>query len=826
MKRQACIVPLVIITLLRFIIAIAENEHGSGMNSIQDLQSLVTRTNSTKSYNKKFCDCYNASEGTGQQPEIECRCFGKNFTRIPSNLQKGVQKIIITDSDIRFINRDAFQPYKDTLMDVTLGNLPKMRVIEKGIFRDIPRLRTVYITNAPQIKFLHDLLMGVTTRKFLTLRIIHTGLHEIPRLDYLHPDNILHMLDLEGNKLEKVPPNSVKINAEQAIFNYNDITVVDNFAFNGSQIARLSFNGNKKLTTLKPNAFARLHSLRTLDLSGTSITRLPIVGIENVEELKIEGVATMKTIPSIYELKSLKDAHLTHPFHCCAFKYPKQHDPAGYAQYQANVKQICESGLFPFDTGQLRNDQQNHKRKRRKRSSINDSWSAIFSWPEHLFSYKTYDDEPDKPEDWLIKLNSGLGSTQTQNVPNLAPLQGHRITSSEGVSSDLDNDEDEDDFGTFHETSAELPENSMVQAFCGNISSHKREIFCYPEPNALNPCEDIMGFVWLRVSVWFVVILSISGNLLVIIVLTLSKGGLNVSRFLMCNLAFADICMGLYLLLIASMDLHSVGTYFNFAYDWQYGVGCQIAGFLTVFASHLSIYTLTVITLERWFAITYALHLTKRIGLRQAVQIMLVGWLYSILVSALPLFGISNYSSTSICLPMEVNTIVDKVYLVAVFLLNGMAFVIIVFCYARIYLSLGYETRRCNTRGEMTIAKKMALLVFTDFACWAPVTFFSLTALAGYPLIGVTESKILLVFFFPLNSCANPYLYAIMTAQFRKDFFILLSRCGLCTKRAQQYTVATSVQTQNNTHPIPLLSKSSNGHHFNKSESHIQDDLV
>lgn len=46
---------------------------------------------------------------------------------------------------------------------------------------------------------------------------------------------------------------------------------------------------------------------------------------------------------------------------------------------------------------------------------------------------------------------------------------------------------------------------------------------------------------------------------------------INVSRFLICNLAFADLCMGLYLLLIATMDYHSVGTYFNFAYDWQYG---------------------------------------------------------------------------------------------------------------------------------------------------------------------------------------------------------------------------------------------------------------
>jgi len=88
---------------------------------------------------------------------------------------------------------------------------------------------------------------------------------------------------------------------------------------------------------------------------------------------------------------------------------------------------------------------------------------------------------------------------------------------------------------------------------------------------------------------------------------------------------------------------------------------------------------------------------------------------------------------------------------------------------------------------DTLIAKKMALLVFTDFACWVPIAFFGLTAVAGYPLINVTKSKILLVFFYPINSCANPFLYAILTKQYRRDFFILVSRYGFCTKRAMKY---------------------------------------
>lgn len=101
------------------------------------------------------------------------------------------------------------------------------------------------------------------------------------------------------------------------------------------------------------------------------------------------------------------------------------------------------------------------------------------------------------------------------------------------------------------------------------------------------------------------------------------------------------------------------------------------------------------------------------------------------------------------------------------------------------------QQTRANA-SDMTVAKRMALLVFTDFACWAPIAFFGLTAVAGYPLINVTNSKILLVFFYPLNSCANPFLYAILTKQYRRDFFILTSRYGMCSKRAMKYKGTSS----------------------------------
>lgn len=76
------------------------------------------------------------------------------------------------------------------------------------------------------------------------------------------------------------------------------------------------------------------------------------------------------------------------------------------------------------------------------------------------------------------------------------------------------------------------------------------------------------------------------------------------------------------------------------------GLGCKIAGSLTVFARELSIFTLTVITIERWYTITYAIHLEKRLNLSSAGRIMVCGWLYAIGMAVCPLVGISAYSKT------------------------------------------------------------------------------------------------------------------------------------------------------------------------------------
>ncbi|XP_052334193.1 follicle-stimulating hormone receptor isoform X2 [Oncorhynchus keta] len=326
--------------------------------------------------------------------------------------------------------------------------------------------------------------------------------------------------------------------------------------------------------------------------------------------------------------------------------------------------------------------------------------------------------------------------------------------------------------------------------FCLNWTS----VACSPAPDAFNPCEDIMGSAPLRVLIWIISVLALLGNTIVLLVLLGSRAKMTVPRFLMCHLSFADLCMGVYLVVIATVDVRTRGLYYNHAISWQTGAGCDIAGFFTVFASELSMFTLTAITLERCHTITHALRLDRKLRLRHACAVMATGWAFSCLAALLPTVGVSSYSKVSICLPMDVESLPSQVFVMFLLLLNVVAFLCVCVCYLSIYLSVRNSSSP-PASAETRMAQRMAILIFTDFLCMAPISFFALSAALKLPLITVSDSKLLLVLFYPINSCANPFLYGLCTRTFRRDFFLLAARYGLFTTKAQVYrTESFSVQ--------------------------------
>lgn len=288
------------------------------------------------------------------------------------------------------------------------------------------------------------------------------------------------------------------------------------------------------------------------------------------------------------------------------------------------------------------------------------------------------------------------------------------------------------------------------------------------------PCEDLFDWWTLRCGAWIVFLMALLGNGVVIIVLLFGRSKMDVPRFLVCNLAVADFIMGLYLATLAIVDAATYGRFKMFAISWQRSFACQVTGFLGVFSTELSVYTLAVITSERHYAITHAMHLNKRLSLKHASYFMTVGWMFAMLMAILPLIGISDYRKFAVCLPFEISDSWSMAYVISLIAINGAAFFVLMGCYLRMYCAIrGSQAWNSN---DSRIAKRMALLVFTDFLCWAPIAFFTLTALCGYELISLNEAKVFTVFVLPLNACANPFLYAIFTKQFKKDCLLLCKR--------------------------------------------------
>jgi hypothetical protein len=493
----------------------------------------------------------------------------------------------------------------------------------------------------------------------------------------------------------------------------------------------------------------------------------------------------------------MKGARLTYAHHCCAFHHPEKQNRTAYEIFEREIQLECAISTPLMSTVKP----QSATTKRNGRDDIGGFYEATI--PRGTRNTLIYTSKSNirhfirrKRKPKRNKVFDRVFPDSHRNISSTA-LYVNKTSDRLGrfyIISDDDTFDNGFDEGTFHTSTLDPASTYVSNKTCGELVEHIKQVQCQPIPDAFNPCEDILGFTWLRVIAWFVVVTAEVGNLAVIIVTVCTKynlSGLTVSKFLICNLAFADLTLGMYLLVLAAYDMLSKGQYFTYAIPWQYHGGCQLAGFLATFSTCLSTFSLTAITYERWCTISYAMNPNKHVTLRQAAIIMLCGWTFSVIMAVLPLLGVSNFSKTSICLPMETTSPTARGYVTVLMLGNAGFFVVICVCYADIYCKVRTKnTTSAVGRSDAIIAKRMAFLVFTDFMCLFPIVFFGLTAAMGYPLIDVTESKMLLVIFFPLNACANPFLYVLATKHFRQDFVSMISRCGFCERQVSEYRLA------------------------------------
>lgn len=338
-------------------------------------------------------------------------------------------------------------------------------------------------------------------------------------------------------------------------------------------------------------------------------------------------------------------------------------------------------------------------------------------------------------------------------------------------------------------------------------------IKCDPEPDAFTPCEDVLGTNLLRVCSWIISIFAIIGNMLQLIILFCNRDELTVYKLLMYNLGFSNLLMGVYLMMLCCVDAHTYGEYYNYVQAWQYAGGCQVLGFIGMFATQLSLCILVLITVERFLLITYAVQIEKQMRIQHAKFAVLLSWLYSLVVAFLPATNkASSFNRTAVCLPLDLSSGSAVGYIVWLLSTYITGFLAILGCYVILYRSIYKTTVAMETRTmEIQVAKRLSMIIFSNFLCWLPISIAGFMALYSNVDFNVRVAKFLLVFFFPLNACTNPFLYAIFTKVFREDLLTLLSSCKFfnqCikwdSKRGRAPSYIKSMKERSNTETLHL----------------------
>lgn len=156
--------------------------------------------------------------------------------------------------------------------------------------------------------------------------------------------------------------------------------------------------------------------------------------------------------------------------------------------------------------------------------------------------------------------------------------------------------------------------------------------------------------------------------------------------------------------------------------------------------------------------------------MRPAIVLVVIGWVSSFAIAILPIlpFGVNSYSSVAVCLPFEVDSILDKLYIGALVVVNLIGLVIVIAFYVRIYCVLRRSSAANSSSADRKLIRSILLLTVVDFLCWAPLSILTLSAVFDAELINTSTAKWFVVLVFPINACCNPFLYAIFTKKFRQ----------------------------------------------------------
>ncbi|MCP9264465.1 Follicle-stimulating hormone receptor [Dirofilaria immitis] len=537
----------------------------------------------------------------------------------------------------------------------------------------------------------------------------NNGLVRMPTLEMTPRHRLaMEVIDFSYNQIEYLGDGQLRaVHANKICLSNNNLREIGSHIFANCRFSLLELNDNLELKRFSIDTFAGISFIKRLDLSRTGITELPTTGLSRLESLKLKDTEELKKLPPILAFTSLKKVEFTYPYHCCLFKYASKEISTAGEKYTKNLEEIRNRECSTKSTSKL---------NRRRRQSARNDRSILFQ------------ESRENPLD-LSDLLQWFDSVNAGNITIEIDDEGETL---------LEPEFEDADIGLL--TTLNCTSNAVSNFFAS--------IECTPMPNALNPCEDVIGYDF------YVGQYGLYGFRQLL-------KRMQVHYFFMANLSAADLLTGVYLGILAIADYKTSNEYYNYAVAWQTGVGCNIAGFISVFSSEISIMSMFLIAFDMCYNIRNAFY-GKRLRMRTAIKMMIVAYIIAFTMAVLPILGVSTYTSTSVCLPLSIEDNFDRIYVIASLLFNLLAFLGMAISYSFIVTML-CDPDQPKRSEDKAIILKMATLIGTEMLCWFPTLFFGFTAALGHPLISISVAKIFLVLFYPINAFTNPFLYVFLT---------------------------------------------------------------
>ncbi|KAK3736476.1 hypothetical protein QZH41_005830 [Actinostola sp. cb2023] len=298
----------------------------------------------------------------------------------------------------------------------------------------------------------------------------------------------------------------------------------------------------------------------------------------------------------------------------------------------------------------------------------------------------------------------------------------------------------------------------------------------YSVPKRLFYIQYVLGFLVLII------------NLVIVLVVFSSKAlRCNASFILICSMSVSDVFVGIYTIGIAFFNPFKASTVTPTELMENDNAACPYLGFVFTTGQTTAVFTSLFLTVERYIAIIRCLRPRQKLGLRYSVGISLVIWVVGILYALLPIFGVNQlqYHKWFQCtMPFHKSSVMDDTSLVTLVIVIGfvMVYVASVALYLYIYFVFCKSTAHLAIRREARLAKRLSLVVGTNFFFFVvPTVLFlvyvyrfmdvltdvgaTFSSLQGFIIMGSWVPVTLL----GVSSLLNPFMYAFRHQKFRVE---------------------------------------------------------